>query len=159
MLELIAVDGVPVGAQAQELSAAQSKTPALALLQTEMAQRAQEILDGQARIMSLLIGQQQEIARLNAALATVRISRGQELALNQAIRARTLELARTENLPGCEKRIAGAIRTTLRETTGTRAAGDLAASQFDGAMEMIGAWHMTGALRKIRREAKAHEQP
>ena len=72
--------------------------------------------------------------------------------MKEAIAARAALLARTEGLPGCERRIAGAIRTTLRETTGARAIGDLQSSQFDRAMEMVMGWRMSGALRKIRRD-------
>lgn len=74
--------------------------------------------------------------------------------MREAITARAAMLSRTEDMPGCERRIAGAIRKTLRETTGARAIGDLQAAQFDRAMEMVAGWKMTGALRKIRREVQ-----
>ena len=116
----------------------------------------EQLLESQQRIMSVLLAQQQEISKLTAALATVRISRTQEIAMKEAITARAALLRRQEGMPeGCERRIAGAIRTTLRETTGARAIGDLQSSQFDRAMEMVNAWHMNGALRRIAREARA----
>lgn len=105
-----------------------------------------------AQLASAIIAQQQEIAKLNRALSTVRISRTQELALKEAIRARARQIAASEQLAGAEQRISAAIRTTLRETTGARAIGDLQAGQFDRAMSMIGTWYMTGAMRRIRRE-------
>ena len=74
--------------------------------------------------------------------------------MNGAIKARAAMLARNENLPGSERRIAGAIRTTIRETTGARAIGDLQAGQYDRAMDMVNTWHMSGALRRIRRETE-----
>lgn len=139
MLELMAMDGVPSG----ELA-----TPA------KLDRQMQQMMDMQQRIMSALLAQQQEISKLTAALATVRISRTQELAMKEAITARAAWLTKTEDMPGCERRIASAIRKTLRETTGARAIGDLQAAQFDRAMEMVGTWRMAGALRKIRREAQ-----
>lgn len=143
MFELMAVDGVPAG----ELA-----TP------EKLDRQMQQLMDMQQRIMSALLAQQQEISKLTAALATVRISRTQELAMKEAITARAAWLTRTEDMPGCERRIASAIRKTLRETTGARAIGDLQAAQFDRAMEMVGTWRMAGALRKIRREAQQHDK-
>lgn len=140
MFELMEVDGVPAG----ELA-----TP------EKLDRQMQQLMGMQQQIMSALLAQQQEISKLTAALATVRISRTQELAMREAITARAAMLARTEDMPGCERRIAGAIRKTLRETTGARAIGDLQAAQFDRAIEMVGSWYMTGALRKIRRETQA----
>lgn len=143
MLELMAMDNVPAG----ELA-----TP------EKLDRQMQQLMDMQQRIMSALLAQQQEISKLTAALATVRISRTQELAMKEAITARAAWLTRTEDMPGCERRIASAIRKTLRETTGARAIGDLQAAQFDRAMEMVGTWRMAGALRKIRREAQQHDK-
>ena len=139
MFDLVSVDGVPKG---------ELMTPEK--LGAQMAQ----MLDMQGRIMSALLAQQQEISRLSAALATVRISRTQEITMKEAINARAAMLARTEGLEGAERRIAGAIRTTLRETTGARAIGDLQSSQFDRAMDMVNTWRMSGALRRIKREAE-----
>ena len=139
MFELMAVDGVPAG----ELA-----TP------EKLDRQMQQLMGMQQQIMSALLAQQQEISKLTAALATVRISRTQELAMKEAITARAAWLARTEDMPSSERRIAGAIRKTLRETTGARAIGDLQAAQFDRAMEMVAEWKMTGALRKIRREVQ-----
>ena len=139
MFELMEGDGVPAG----ELA-----TP------EKLDRQMQQLMGMQQQIMSALLAQQQEISKLTAALATVRISRTQELAMKEAIMARAAWLARTEDMPSSERRIAGAIRKTLRETTGARAIGDLQAAQFDRAMEMVAGWKMTGALRKIRREVQ-----
>lgn len=139
MFDLISVDGTPKG---------ELMTP------EKLGAQMQQMLDMQGRIMSALLAQQQEISKLTAALATVRISRTQEIAMKEAIGARAAQLAREEGMPGCERRIAGAIRKTLRETTGARAIGDLQSSQFDRAMEMVNAWRMSGALRRIRREVE-----
>lgn len=139
MFELVSVDEIP----ANELM-----TP------ERLGMQMQQMMGMQQQILSALLAQQQEISRLSAALATVRISRTQELAMKEAITARAVLLARTEDLEGMERRIAGAIRTTLRETTGARAIGDLQASQFDRAMDMVTTWYMSGALRRIRREVQ-----
>lgn len=142
MFELISVDGVPKG---------ELVTP------EKLGAQMQQLMGMQQQIMSALLAQQQEISKLTAALATVRISRTQEIAMKEAITARSAQLAREETMPGCERRIAGAIRRTLRETTGARAIGDLQSSQFDRAMEMVGSWRMSGALRRIRREAEQND--
>lgn len=139
MFEMVSVDGIPVG---------ELMTP------ERLGMQMQQMMGMQQQILSALLAQQQEISRLSAALATVRISRTQELAMKEAITARAVLLARTEDLEGMERRIAGAIRTTLRETTGARAIGDLQASQFDRAMDMVTTWYMSGALRRIRREVE-----
>ena len=140
MFDLIAVDNMPSG---------ELMTP------EKLGAQMQQLMGMQQQIMSALLSQQQEISKLTAALATVRISRTQEIAMKEAISARAAQLAREEEMPGCERRIAGAIRRTLRETTGARAIGDLQSSQFDRAMDMVSAWRMSGALRRIRREAEA----
>ena len=121
--------------------------------------RIGQLMDGQARIVSMLLAQQAELSRLTKALATVRVSRAQELAISGAIRKRAAQLAQGEGLPpDAGKRIAAAIRTTLREATGARAMGDLQAAQFERAMEIATTWRMEGALRRIRREVQQHEQ-
>lgn len=142
MFEMVSVDGIPVG---------ELMTP------ERLGMQMQQMMGMQQQILSALLAQQQEISRLSAALATVRISRTQELAMKEAITARAVLLARTEDLEGMERRIAGAIRTTLRETTGARAIGDLQASQFDRAMDMVTTWYMSGALRRIRREVASRD--
>lgn len=142
MFELISVDGMPAG---------ELMTP------EKLGMQMQQMMAMQQQILSALLSQQQEISRLSAALSTVRISRTQEIAMKEAISARAAMLARTEGLSGMERRIAGAIRTTLRETTGARAIGDLQASQFERAMDMVSGWYMSGALRRIRREVLIHD--
>lgn len=139
MFELVTVDGMP---------------PSELMTPEKMGAQLAQVIAGQQQIMGVLLSQQQEISKLSAALATVRISRTQEIAMKEAISARAGQLARAEDLPGCERRIAGAIRKTLRETTGARAIGDLQASQFERAMDMVSSWRMSGALRKIRKEAE-----
>ena len=113
------------------------------------------LCDGQARVMQAVLAQQAEIARLNRALAMMRVTRTQEAALCAAIRARAKLLAAREGLRGAENSIAAAIRATLRETTGARAMGDVQASQYEAAMRVIASWDMAGALRRIR---KAREE-
>ena len=118
--------------------------------------RIEQLCKGQAQIVSMLLAQQAELSRLTRALSTVRVSRAQELALGAAIRRRAAQLADAEGLPrDAGKRIAAAIRTTLREATGARAMGDLQAAQFDRAMEIVNTWRMEGALRRIKREMSA----
>lgn len=148
MFELIAVDGVPVGT----MQKAEEDKQLIAA--EKIGDQLGQVIATQRQIVSMLLAQQQEISRLSAALATVRISRTQELALKEAIAARAAQIARQEALPeSCARKLTNAIRKTLRETTGARAIGDLQAAQFDRAMEMVGSWYMTGAIRKIRREA------
>lgn len=140
MLELVAVDGAPLPAREEQEQ------------ETRMLSQMQALCDGQARIVSMLLSQQAEIARLAKALSTVRITRTQELAIQSAIRRRAAELATAEGMPkAAAKRIASAIRVTLREATGVRAVGDLQAAQFERAMDIATAWRMEGALRRIRR--------
>lgn len=118
-------------------------------------QEIAQLADGQARMMSVLLAQQEELSRLRRAMTSVRVTRAQELALGEAIRKRARELARQEGMPeAAARRIGQAIRVTLRETSGARAMGDLQAGQYDAAMQMIGTWRMAGALRRIRKEVQ-----
>jgi len=147
LFELVAVDTGAPAAQPEH------GVPCTAEDAQRLRADMQALLRGQQQMMSVLIAQQAQIEKLNLALATVRISRTQEIAIKEAIRVRAKQLTALEGLPAdAERRIAGAIRVTLRETTGARAIGDLASSQFDRALAMVNAWYMAGALRKIRRE-------
>lgn len=153
MLELVAVDGKPVSPQTGEIVVGEAQTPA------QGDARIAQLCEGQARIVSMLLAQQAELSRLTKALATVRVSRTQELAIGEAVRRRAAQLAAQEGMPkAAGKRIAAAIRVTLREATGARATGDMQAAQFERAMEIVSTWKMEGALRRIRREVSAHEQ-
>ena len=147
LFELVAVDtGKPAAQRERSVPSAAEDTQQL---HTDM----QTLLRGQQQMMSVLIAQQAQIEKLNQALTTMRISRAQENALKDAIKHRAQQLAERESMDkGAERRIAGAIRVTIRETTGARAIGDLAAGQYDRTLQMVAGWYMTGALRKIRRE-------
>lgn len=125
--------------------------PAVPSTNEDILVEVRGLVDLVARLQSLIVSQGGDIAELRQAMATVRVSRTQELAINEAIRTRARELAASELLPGQERRIAAAIRSTLRATTGARASGDVQASQFDNVIEMISGWYMRGALRRIRK--------
>lgn len=104
-----------------------------------------------AEIRAALLVQGQEIARLNRALSAMRVSRGQEAAINAAIRARAQALCAQEGIPGGERLLAAEIRRSVREATGCRAAGDIQASQYDAVIAMIDGWMQRGAVRRARR--------
>ena len=152
VFELVAVDGKTVSADGFD-AGNRSNLPAMP--ETETLEQVRAMRGEIAQVMSAVLAQQAEIAKLNRALSTVRVSRSQELALAEAIRLRSRELAREEAMPGAQKRIAAAIRTTLREATGARAIGDMQAGQFDEAMDIINGWRMPGALRRIRKAMEA----
>ena len=105
-----------------------------------------------AEIRAAILMQSQEIERLNRALSSMRVSRGQESA---AIRARAADLAAQNGLTGAEKAIAAEIRKSVREAIGCRAMGDVEAAAFDRVMDMIEGWMQRGALRRIRQERGA----
>ena len=108
-----------------------------------------------AEIRAAILMQSQEIERLNRALSSMRVSRGQESAINAAIRARAADLAAQNGLVGAEKAIAAEIRKSVREATGCRAMGDVEAAASDRVMDMIEGWMQRGALRRIRQEKEA----
>lgn len=110
-----------------------------------------------AEIRAALLVQGQEIARLNRALSAMRVSRGQEAAINAAIRARAQALCAQEGIPGGERLLAAEIRRSVREATGCRAAGDIQASQYDAVIAMIDGWMQRGAVRRARR-ATEHDR-
>jgi len=128
---------------------AEKKTPASA---EDVAQLRRDV----GEVLAAVLAQQAEIAKLNRAIASMRVSRTQELALSDAIRRRAREICAGDALAsGCSRRVAAAIRTTLREITGARSVGDIQAGQFDAAMEQITRWHMSGVIRRIRRDWEA----
>ena len=153
MLELVSVDGKAVKPETGTLTVQETQPP------VPGDARIAQLCEGQARIVSMLLAQQAELSRLTQALATMRVSRTQELAIGEAVRRRAAQLAAQEGLPrAAGKRIAAAIRTTLREATGARAMGDIQAAQFERAMTIIGSWRMEGALRRIKREVSDDER-
>lgn len=152
MLELVSVDGKTVAPETSTIALPETQPPTIG------DARIAQLCEGQARIVSMLLAQQAELSRLTQALATMRVSRTQERSLSEAVRRRAAQLAAQEGMPRTAgKRIAAAIRTTLREATGARAMGDIQAAQFDRAMTIIGTWRMEGALRRIKREVSARE--
>lgn len=153
MLELVSVDGKAIKPETATIAIPDPHPP------TVGDARIAQLCEGQARIVSMLLAQQAELSRLTQALSTMRVSRTQERSLNEAVRRRAAQLAAQEGMPrAAGKRIASAIRTTLREATGARAMGDIQAAQFERAMAIIGSWRMEGALRRIKREVSAREQ-
>ena len=152
MLELVSVDGKAIKPETATIAIPDPHPP------TVGDARIAQLCEGQARIVSMLLAQQAELSRLTQALSTMRVSRTQERSLGEAVRRRAAQLATQEGLPrAAGKRIAAAIRTTLREATGARAMGDLQAAQFERAMTIIGTWRMEGALRRIKREVSARD--
>lgn len=152
MLELVSVDGKAIKPETSAITVQEPQPP------TVGDARIAQLCEGQTRIVSMLLAQQAELSRLTQALSTMRVSRTQERSLCEAVRRRAAQLAAQEGLPKTAgKRIAAAIRTTLREATGARAMGDIQATQFERAMAIIGTWRMEGALRRIKREVSARE--
>ena len=153
MLELVSVDGKAVKPETASIAIPDPQPP------VPGDARIAQLCEGQARIVSMLLAQQAELSRLTQALSTMRVSRTQERSLCEAVRRRAAQLATQEGLPKTAgKSIAAAIRTTLRETTGARAMGDIQAAQFERAMAIISTWRMEGALRRIKREVSDDER-
>ena len=110
-------------------------------------------------LAALVMAQNAVLERVAGILAAQTVTRAQERAVKAAITARAKTLAAREGLaaidwtrPTPERMLAEAIRRTLRELTGARAAGDIPQRMFDAAMEHIRTWDYPGAIRKVRRE-------
>lgn len=115
--------------------------------------RMERVEQAVMQMREMMLAMTQEVARLNQALALMRVSRMQETALCEAVRARARALCREEGLSaGTERKMAAAIRTTVREVTGARAMGDVQAQQYERTLQLIDTWRMAGAIRRIRRE-------
>ena len=115
-------------------------------------------------LAALVMAQNAVLEKMSRLMEEQRVSRTQETAIKRAIQARAKEIALREGLKGHydpvageymepEKRLGAAIRKTLRELTGARAAGDIRACVYDSAMKHIMEWDYPGAIRRIRREA------
>lgn len=115
--------------------------------------RMERVEQAVMQMREMMLAMTEEVARLNRALALMRVSRTQEVALNEAVRARARALCRDEGLgKGAERKMAAAIRTTVRDVTGARAMGDVQAQQYEKTLQLIDTWRMAGAIRRIRRE-------
>jgi len=117
-------------------------------------------------LAALVMAQNAVLERVAGILEAQTVSRTQERAIKAATAKRALELCRREGLKGRwvddafgkywynpERHMAEAIRKTLRELTGVRAAADIPARMYDAAMNHINTWDYPGAIRRIRREA------
>lgn len=140
---------VPINTTAEKLQADPSLT---------------QLYDKVDSLASLVMAQNAVLEKMARIMEEQRVSRTQETAIKRAIVARARDIALREALKGhydpCasaywdpEKRLAEAIRKTLRELTGARAVGDIRACVYDAAMRHIMQWDYPGAIRKIRREA------
>lgn len=117
-------------------------------------------------LAALVMAQNAVLEKISRHLEEQRVTRTQETAIKRAIQARAKEIALREGLKGRydpnageyldpEKRLGAAIRKTLRELTGARAAGDIRACVYDSAMKHIMEWDYPGAIRRIRKETSA----
>ena len=117
-------------------------------------------------LAALVMAQNAVLEKISRHMEEQRVTRTQETAIKRAIQARAKEIALREGLKGRydpdageylepEKRLGAAIRKTLRELTGARAAGDIRACVYDSAMKHIMEWDYPGAIRRIRKEMGA----
>lgn len=113
-------------------------------------------------LAALVMAQNAVLERVAGILEAQTVTRTQERALKSAIRERAKEICEREGLkiidwtrPAPERMMAEAIRKTLRELTGARAAADIPARMFDGALRHVNEWDYPGAIRRIRKEMGA----
>ena len=111
-------------------------------------------------LAALVMAQNAVLERVAGILAAQTVNRTQERAIKSAIGRRAKELCRREGLeprdwtrPAPERMMAEAIRHTLRELTGVRAAGDIPQRMYDAALRHVTEWDYPGAIRRIRKEA------
>ena len=111
-------------------------------------------------LAALVMAQNAVLERVAGVLAAQTVNRTQERAIKAAIGRRAKELCRREGLeprdwtrPTPERMMAEAIRHTLRELTGARAAGDIPQRMYDAALRHVTEWDYPGAIRRIRKEA------
>jgi hypothetical protein len=115
-------------------------------------------------LAALVMAQNAVLERVAGILEAQTVNRTQERAIKAATAKRALELCRREGLKGRwvddafgkywynpERHMAEAIRKTLRELTGVRAAADIPARMYDAAMNHINTWDYPGAIRRVRR--------
>ena len=121
-----------------------------------------------ARMEAMLLEQHAILLDLARALGDARVTRTEERAVRDAVRARAMDIAAREGWldeRGGKRlrrvgdawlcpadRVAAAIRATVREITGVRAYGDIPRSQYDRVLRAVALWDMPGALRRIRKE-------
>ena len=130
-----------------------------------LAERDPQIEELSGRVESLaalVMAQNAVLERVAGILAAHTVTRSQERAIKMAITSRAKELCAREGLevrdwtrPTPERMMAEAIRRTLRELTGARAAGDIPQRMFDAALSHIRTWDYPGAIRKVRKEVMA----
>lgn len=142
-------DALPMASPSGEAGAALAATDEVRILTQKVDALA-----------ALVMAQNAVLERVAGILAAQTVNRTQERAIKSAIGRRAKELCRREGLeprdwtrPTPERMMAEAIRHTLRELTGARAAGDIPQRMYDAAMRHVSEWDYPGAIRRIRKEA------
>lgn len=111
-------------------------------------------------LAALVMAQNAVLERVAGILEAQTVTRTQERALKAAIWRRAREICAREGIApryftdkDTVRMMAEAIRKTLRELTGVRAAGDIPARMYDAAMRHVTEWDYPGAIRRVRKEA------
>ena len=74
--------------------------------------------------------------------------------INRLVRDRAAEVCREYRMPGQEKKVAGAIRRTVRELTGVKSAQEIARCDYQTVLETVGNWDRYDVIKKIRKAAR-----
>lgn len=132
----------------EQLPAAMSDREELLQLNREMGERMVA--------MALMLRETNErLAAMEQALRTLeKVTPYQAKTINRLMRERAAEVCREYRMPGQEKKVAGAIRRTVRELTGVKTAQEIARCDYQTVLEAVGTWDRYDVIQGIRKAAR-----
>lgn len=106
--------------------------------------------------MALMLRETNErLAAMEQALRTLeKVTPYQAKGINRLMRERAAEVCREYRMPGQEKKVAGAIRRTVRELTGVKTAQEIARCDYQTVLEAVGTWDRYDVIQGIRKAAR-----
>ena len=136
---------------------------ALRIVEPEMPEENREAMavticrqNEQLAAMALMLRETNErLAAMEQALRTLeKVTPYQAKTINRLMRERAAEVCREYRMPGQEKKVAGAIRRTVRELTGVKSAQEIARCDYQTVLDTVGTWDRYDVIQKIRKAAR-----
>ena len=121
----------------------------------ELIQINREMGERMAAMALMLRETNERLAAMEQALRTLeKVTPYQAKTINRLVRDRAAEVCREYRMPGQEKKVAGAIRRTVRELTGVKTAQEIARCDYQTVLETVGTWDRYDVIQTIRKAAR-----
>ena len=131
------------------------RPPAAVNDREELIQINREMGERMAAMALMLRETNERLAAMEQALRTLeKVTPYQAKTINRLVWDRAAEVCREYRMPGQEKKVAGAIRRTVRELTGVKTAQEIARCDYQTVLETVGTWDRYDVIQGIRKAAR-----